>query len=180
MEYMETQLNKAREIWNIKQSEYENEIHVQTDHLELLIDKVEELSLFIDQSKKESDAKLTVAEGRLLKEKQKYEQTLEELNCVTELLHFNSRQAESNAIHEELKLNLAVMSADKSSIQDELKQLQEEMDVKKSQCESERSAAEKKFNELCEYSDQLQQMVGILESDKHVLKEKTEKMNLSF
>ena len=48
------------------------------------------------------------------------------------------------------------MSFDRSSIQDELKQLQEEMHAKVSQYESEKSAAEKKYNKLCENSDQLQ------------------------
>ena len=177
-EYMEDQIKQARETWNIKQSEYGNEILALTDQLELLQTKVDELTLCIDQGKEESDAKLTVTEGRLLKERQKCEQTLKELNHVTDLLLYSQQElSSSNAI---LKLKITVMAADISSIQDELKQLQKEMDVKKSQYESERSAAEKKFNKLSECSNQLQQTVGILESEKQFLKEETEKMKLSF
>ena len=167
-EYIEAKFNKACKTWNIERSEYGNEIHALTDQVELLQIKVEELSLCIDQDKKEYNAKLSAIEGRLLKERQEREQTLKELNHVNELLQcsqqdFNSRLAEANAINEELKLDLAVTSADKSSIQDELMKLQEEIDAKKSQYEYEKSAAEKTFNKLCEYSDELKQTVGILE-----------------
>ena len=172
-EYMEAQLKKARETWIIKQNKYDNEIHVLTDQVKLLQDKVEELSLCIDQSKKECDAKLKVTESRLLKERQEHEQTHKELDSVKELLlcsqrDFNSRLADADAIHEELKLKLTVMSAEQSSTQDVQKKLQEEMHSKKSQYESEKSAAEKKFNKLCGYSDQLEQTVGILECEKHL------------
>ena len=68
------------------------------------------------------------------------------------------------------------MPVDKSSIEDELKLLQEEMHAKKSQYEY----AEKIIGKLREYSDQLQQTVCILESEKDVLKEDTIKMKLSF
>ena len=184
-EYAEAQFKQARETWNIKRSEHENEIHVLTDQVEILQTKVEELSLCIDQGNKESDAKLTVTEGRLRKERQQREQTFTELNHVTELLQcsqqeFKSRLAEADTIHEELKFNLEVMSADKSSIEDNLKQLQEEMHAKVFQYESEKNAALNKFDKLCEYSDQVQEKVGILESEKHVFKEEMEKMKLSF
>ena len=158
---MEVQFKKARESWNIERSEYENEIHILTDQVELLQTKVDELSVYSDQDKKEYDAKLVVTEGKLLKERQLLEQTFKELNHVTEYLQYSRNElAEANANHEDLKLKILVISADKSSIQDELKQLQEEMHVKKSQHESERNAAEKKFNEQCGYTDQLQQTVG--------------------
>ena len=109
-EYIEVQFKRAHETWRMKRSEYESEITALTDQVELLQSKVEELSLCsIDESKKESDAKLAVSEGRLLTERQEHEQTHKELNHVTELLQcsqqeFNSRLAEANAIHEELKL----------------------------------------------------------------------------
>ena len=155
MEYTEAQFKKVRETWNIKQSEYEKEIHVLTDQVEILQTMVEELSLCIDQGKKEYDAKLIINESRLRKERQQREQTFKELNHVTELLQctqqeFKSRLAEANAIHEDLKLNLAVTSVDKSRIEDDLKQLQEEMHAKVFQYESEKNAAVKKFNKLCE------------------------------
>ena len=182
---METQFKQACVTWNTKRNQYENEIFALTDQVELLQTNVEELTLCIDQGKKESDAKLTVTKGRLLKESQKHEQTLKELNHVAELLQcsqqeFNSRLAETNAVHEKLKLSLAVMSADKSSIEDEFKQLQEEMHAKKSRYESEKNAAEKRITKLYEYNDQLQQTVAILESENHDLKEETEKVKLIF
>ena len=182
---METQFKEARVTWNTKRSEYEIEIVALTDQVELLQTKVEELTLWIDQGKKEYDAKLTVTEGRLLNERQKLEQALKELSHVTELLQcsqqdFNSRLAEANAIHEKLQLNLEIMSVDKSSIEDEFKLLQEEMHTQKCRYESEKNTAEKKIDKLYEYSDQLQQTVGILDSEKDVLIEDTRKMKLSF
>ena len=67
---MEAQFKKARETWNIKRSEYGNEILALTDQVEILQTKVEEQTLCIDKGKEDFDAKLTVTEGRLLKERQ--------------------------------------------------------------------------------------------------------------
>ena len=94
MEYMETQFKKARETWKMKRSEYENEILALTDQMEFLRAKVEELTLCIDQGRKESDAKLTVTEGRLLKEKQKHEQTK---NLTRSLNYCNAPSKNSTA-----------------------------------------------------------------------------------